>query len=570
MLMNLHLIHPVNLETELLKFAPQHLTNLLEGKKSRQVSLKRSKSADIILKTPKLESNTSDYFSDLDSEICLNKEHLVKNSDFANVLTSVIQRNQSLVLKYLYVISDLQNSKGLSKVRRPSSYDSSTSYPVRQTWSVHEQSPRDDNRIILEEIYWSTFWNHVQKFILKILLEVPYHQYGDTTAGTIILWPESFLHTLFETLKMTCANKEITLEGRQVMKQIYDTIFVQKMQIRWDKEFSLAISATHSHLCVSVPITSNKVKTHPGNLLYSCLEVGINSLHTALHSSNSLLLLKSFHNLQSTLDCFILWLNNKTRATASSYNFATYLLITRSDCSSSSELLKMKVMPLISNEDLTNAYSKVSSSKHLLQKTILNQIDIISGYETEVPNVIYNLLFDVIKDGMTSALRSPKSWILCSLFGQTPISIDIQEELIFLLSEVITGLHNSSSVITAITSAFAEASIYSLKNAKTNTSLNDVLLISSELSKHSQWIDKLNLSEVENYNLKELACLRKLNSILKYIQKLSSQHHTCLKHRNRVSPSILPEVLLEGGLLSDQEKQLWQTRCSKSWFCFCL
>lgn len=81
------------------------------------------------------------------------------------------------------------------------------SYSARQMWSVPEQSLNDDNRLALEEMYWSSFWNNVQKFILKVLFEVPYHQYGDAIAGTVILWPDSFLHTLFESLKMIVENK---------------------------------------------------------------------------------------------------------------------------------------------------------------------------------------------------------------------------------------------------------------------------------------------------------------------------------------------------------------------------
>ncbi|GFR14467.1 uncharacterized protein TNCT_363531, partial [Trichonephila clavata] len=241
------------------KIASEKVVHFLTSacKKYQQTSFKKKNLQNDAVQN--IDSNTSDYcsasISDLDSEHSTIKAHQFTNisSNFAAVLVSITQRNQSLILKYMYAVSNLQNLS--NKTKRRASCESNF----------------------------------------------------------------SFL-------------SDITEEGKYVMKQIYEYILVHRIYASWDKEFSSALSAIYSHNCSPVPLALNKIRTLPGNTLYTCLNLLLSIFDSEFQDMDLLLFLKCLQHLHSTLDCFILWVNNKSRSLIASQKLPTYLLISWSDC----------------------------------------------------------------------------------------------------------------------------------------------------------------------------------------------------------------------------------------------
>ncbi|GFT56633.1 uncharacterized protein NPIL_331631 [Nephila pilipes] len=553
------------------KIASEKVVHFLTSacKKYRQTSLKKKSSQNDALQN--IDSNTSDYcsasISDLDSEHYTIKANQLTNtsSSFASVLVSITQRNQSLILKYMYAVSNLQNSSNKTK-RRASCENNSSILSARQMWNVPEQNVKSNNYALLEETYWITFWNNVEMFILKILFEVPYHQYGDSVAGTLILWPDTFLHTLLECLKLSVMNNDITDEGKYVMKQIHEYIHVHRIYVSWDKEFSSALSAIYSHNCSPVPLALNQIRTLPGNLLYTCLDLVLGIFDSEFQDMDLLLFLKCLHQLHSTLDCFILWANNKSRALIASQNLPTFLLISCSDCKSASQLLQNKAAT--PNEN-TNTFMRIPVLKLQEEKIILKQINILKGFETEAPSIIYKTCFSTMEDNLLFTLKYEHSLKRCSVFGPKTFTLDTQEELIFPLTEVINHLSDTLPILKAITTSIVQALLSILYGLRKTLSVKHIHFLSTELSKFIQWIDTLNLCEDEKTELMHLPCIQKLDSILKFIQNPAPLPRPFSKKRNQVMPLSETELQNFKTVLSDEEKQFWRAINSRNLFsCF--
>ncbi|GFY14711.1 uncharacterized protein TNCV_647551 [Trichonephila clavipes] len=553
------------------KIASEKVVHFLTSacKKYQQTSFKKKNLQNEAVQN--IDSNTSDYcsasISDLDSEHSTIKAHQFTNisSNFAAVLVSITQRNQSLILKYMYAISNLQNSSNKTK-RRASCENSFSFLSARQMWNVPEQNFKSSNYAILEETYWITFWNNVEMLILKILFDVPYHQYGDSVAGTLILWPDAFLYTLLECLKLSTINNDISEEGKYVMKQIHEYILAHRIYASWDKEFSSALSAIYSHNCSPVPLASNQIRTLPGNILYTCLNLLLSIFDSEFQDMDLLLFLKCLQQLHATLDCFILWVNNKSRSLIASQNLPTYLLISWSDCKGASQLLLNKTAIL--NED-ANTFTRIPILKLQKEKVILQQINILKGFEIEAPSIIYKVCSSAMEESLLFTLKYEHSLKTCSIFGPKTFDLDTQEELIFPLTEVINRLSDTMPVLKAITTSVAQALLSVLRSLRKAIRVKHISLLSTELSKFIQWIDTLDLCEEEKNELIHLPCIQKVDSILKCIQNPVPLPRPFSKQRNRVMPLAETELQNRTTILNDEEKQYWQGMNSRNLFsCF--
>ncbi|GIY99430.1 hypothetical protein CEXT_799251 [Caerostris extrusa] len=303
-----------------------------------------------------------------------------------------------LLIKKLQAICDLHSSISSSYQKIINCFhvglDLELYQMVSSSLGCSDKNIRSKNNTFLEEFYWNKFWNNAKRLIFKILFEVPYHQYGDSGAGTIILWPDNYLNILSDCLKSSLINNDITDEGKYIIKQIYECILVHKIHTSWDKEFSIALSMAHSHHCIPVLTASNHIKTLPGNHLNTCIDILVDIFNVEFHDIDLFLFLQCLHQLQSTLDCFILWVNNKSRSSLASQNLPTYLLISWSDCKSSLELLESRTT-----------------------KIIIKQTDILKGYKNEATDLVYKVCFSTLRDSLLFTLKYEHSLKKCSIFS---------------------------------------------------------------------------------------------------------------------------------------------------------
>ncbi|GIY78946.1 hypothetical protein CDAR_546901 [Caerostris darwini] len=539
------------------KIASEKIIHFLTStcKKSQQADLKKKvyHNNDTVQNN---DSSTSDYcsasVSDLDSEKSIVKIHQFTdvNVNFANVLIAITQRNQSLILKYLYAISNLQNSSNKIK-RRASCESNSVIFPIRPVWDAPDKNIRSKNNTFLEEFYWNKFWNNAKRLIFKILFEVPYHQYGDSGAGTIILWPDNYLNILSDCLKSSLMNNDITDEGKYIIKQIYEFILVHKIHTSWDKEFSVALSTAHSHHCIPVLTASNHIKTLPGNHLNTCIDILVDIFNVEFHDIDLFLFLQCLHQLQSTLDCFILWVNNKSRSSLASQNLPTYLLISWSDCKSSLELLESRTTVMAENAD---TFARISALKLGREKIIIKQTDILKGYKNEATDLVYKVCFSTLRDSLLFTLKYEHSLKKCSIFRSKTFILDTQEELIFPLTEIINNLPDISPILKAISASFAQSFLTVLYHLN-SISAKHIKFLNTEYSKFIQWLDKLDLAEDKKIEIKHVHSLQKLEAVLKYIQNASSEPRAFFKQRNRVMPTSEMGKFVEGvnaGFVGDE------------------
>ncbi|CAL1291928.1 unnamed protein product [Larinioides sclopetarius] len=385
------------------KTASERVVHFLTSacKKNRQTNLKR-KSNEKALGN---DCGTSDYhsasISDMDSEKSAIKiaDFANTNINFSNLLVSITQRNQSLILKYVYANANLSNSTSRTK-RRPSCESNSSFTSVRQMWNVPDQNFQSNNYFHLEESFWLNFWSNVQMFVLKILYEVPYHQYGDSIAGSVHLWPQSYVDTFLEFLKSSAMNNDLTEEGKYTMKQIYEYILVYKIHALWDKEFLLALTSTFSHRCTLVPVSSNQIRTLPGSLFHTCIDILLGVFNVDFQNMDLLLFLQCFHQLHSTLDSFILWISCRTRAVFASQNLSAYLIISWSDCRSATKLLQTQTTVLVKDAD---SFTRIPTLKLQKEKVFWKQMEVLTGCVAEAPNLIHNFCFCVVRDDLLLA-----------------------------------------------------------------------------------------------------------------------------------------------------------------------
>ncbi|XP_035220137.1 uncharacterized protein LOC118193196 isoform X2 [Stegodyphus dumicola] len=481
----------------------------------------------------KVVSATSDYCSGSASDV-ISENVLAESpkpvSNFLNVLFSLMQRNQSFVLKYLYAIMNVKNISSHKSRTKHLHEKTSKLSSVRQTWSLPLQVHEGDSYIHLEEIYWSHFWNNTEKFILKLLLQVPYHQYGAAAAGAIILWPESYRNYIIHILQMSIKNEDISPESRVVMNQISNYIFAYSLQISWDRDFCLSLSAVQVDNCVPVPTVQNEIRTHTGNLFSDCLTQVTRILNNDVHDMELLIYLKCILQIQATLDCFNLWLTVRTRALVSSWNLSMYMLISFSDCRHAAKLLKSREIPGASTDKHSVTSKIIPSTKHKLESSVLKQV----------------------KD-----LES-------KMYG--PVSV---EEMLFPLTESLNHIADVSPIIIASTSAIAEAFLHFLYKCKRSLSAaRNVSFISAEALKFLLWVK--NLPEPEKGNIAKLESVQKLCSVVELIQSLASASRSCLKRNNQVLPSpslgIYPERNTE---FTEQEKRDWHSLRMKYSFLSC-
>ncbi|GBN83310.1 hypothetical protein AVEN_106876-1 [Araneus ventricosus] len=88
-----------------------------------------------------------------------------------------------------------------------------------------------------------------------------------------------------------------------------------------------------------------------------------------------LLFLQCLHQLHSTLDSFILWMSNRTRAVFASQNLSTYLIISWSDCKSATKLLQTKTAVLVKN---TDSFARVPTLRLQKEKIFWKQMDVLT------------------------------------------------------------------------------------------------------------------------------------------------------------------------------------------------
>ncbi|KAF8783393.1 uncharacterized protein LOC129963192 isoform X2 [Argiope bruennichi] len=542
------------------KIASERIVHFLTStcKKNRQISIKK-KNLSNNGKSLKSNHSTSDYhsasISDIESEKSTVKitEFTNANINFSNLLVSITQRNQSLILKYIYAIANLSNSSSRIK-RRPSCESNSSITSVRQMWNVPEQNFQSNNYILLEESFWLKFWSNIHLFVLKILYEVPYHQYGDSIGGTIFLWPDAYVDSFIECLKSSIINNDITDDGKYTLKQIYEYIFMNKIHALWDKEFLSTIISYFSHHSTLVPSSLNQIKTLPGSLFQACIDVLLKIFDVDFQNMDLLLFLQCLHQIHSTLDFFILWTNNRIRAAFASRNLSTYLIVCWSDCKDAVKLLQTKTAVLVKN---TDSFTRIPALRLQKEKIIWNQIDILTGCISEVPNLVCNFCFSAIRNDFLLPVNE-HSRNKCFCFGQNILKLEALEELMYSLTEVV-NISDHLPVLTAISTSVAQAFIFILHHKKKTMSVELIRFIEYELAKFREWLDKRDSAQDEKLKLKNLVCLRKVEAILKYIQIPTSRSSIFSMRLNRVMPVTDTGIQLNDDVLTDVEKQYWQS-----------
>lgn len=80
---------------------------------------------------------------------------------------------------------------------------------VNKAWNVPQTGFKNKSYVCLEERYWNRFWDKVFTFSLKLILEVPCHQYGNAAVGVFLFWPQLYHYVIFKTLKSSSESRGI-------------------------------------------------------------------------------------------------------------------------------------------------------------------------------------------------------------------------------------------------------------------------------------------------------------------------------------------------------------------------
>nr|XP_042897483.1 uncharacterized protein LOC107437884 isoform X1 [Parasteatoda tepidariorum]XP_042897484.1 uncharacterized protein LOC107437884 isoform X2 [Parasteatoda tepidariorum] len=545
------------------KVAAERIVNNLSSncKKHKQTDLKRNQMHEI-------QENETSEFSPNKNHDCLEQSKMKNTSpshtsNFATMLLAIIQRNQSLILKYMYSITSLE---GLTVSRRRT-FDSLTpTSSARQMWDLPQLYNTDDNYTLLEEVYWSNFWSNIRKFVLKLLFNVPYHQYGDSAIGTIMLWPDSFIKIVSETFKISINNKDFSMEGRCIIKQLYDCLIIHQGKLLWDKEFSLSLPAIQSHLYTVITTSKKQLRTYSGNSLHKCLCVLVSNCSENIQEMDLMTYLPVFLHLQAVIDSYISWVNVKSRALIASQNLSTLLLIYSSDCNDASQLLKSKVVPVITEFSSSTSVKRLHPSVIPFLKNLINQVDIICNFAAEVPTILHKFCMSAVTETLMFLIRSAKVWQKCVVNQEFNFYFDSIMDFLSPMTEVVRQLEDAGPIILSITSGVCQGFLAVLHSMKRKLRLKKVQILLIEHTKFLQWLEGLNLSQSDLNCIKKSAYFEKLYCLLNFLLKLLNKPKCSLTRQNRITPAQPEEVPLQNILTKDDIAQ-WEEKCSQP-FCF--
>ncbi|XP_054708596.1 uncharacterized protein LOC129218379 [Uloborus diversus] len=543
------------------KVASERIVHFLisECKRDKQKLRKKPVCEDIAQNC----SSTSDYCSanasDLGTEQSL-PSIFDASTNFCCLLGSLIQRSQTLVLKYLYSITKLK-SVSLKNERNVPVHmgEISISKPIRHSWLVPQINLDDGSYTFLEDKYWMQFWNKLQSFVIRSLSEVPYHQYGGPTAGSVFLWPDSYLCKVSEILKIALTNEDILPEGRGTIKEIYNFILIYSVQMLWDKKFSSTISAMHLYLCIPVPTVSNGARTYPGNLFCNCVELLIQLFLNTIHCSKSLSCLKSVQQLQATLDSFILWMTTKTRALVSNNNLPAYLLICCFDCKWALSILKN--ISFQSGADVLEEMQVFKSANKKLSSIISKQIEFFEGWLQDASNLMYCIIFTHVKKCLCYALESKFLWkkVFKDNLHLKQSEFSAVHQILIPLTEIANKC-NFKPVVSSVVSAVSQAFLFILNRLKRKISTRHIQILIENFREFFKWFSGLKLKHIERKEIERIHSYKKVCCIMKLLETTNAEQQHCIFSRNRISPMQLAEMgPSEDITLSDQERMYWRT-----------